>query len=279
MTRRNVCAVASALERRSNSIPYAATGEWTMIRVVRSDPSSPSDADADVTDRRVEDVVRFPAMRHQPGSIGYVEKLVLGELLLIAQPRLIVETGTLHGYTTRFLAEAIQLNDLGPCRVVSFDLPHVVEAVRREEPFFDAHPEVELVGGDLPGSLARFLSALPPGEQIGLAVIDAEHTYGAVHAELELLHPYLTPGAYVFCHDYKEGVAEYEGLLYAVDRFARERGYGQLPLTPSTLRGDEVVWGAALLRKPTAARSRLRHVGHRLRAGAIRRLRAIQNGS
>jgi hypothetical protein len=49
--------------------------------------------------------------------------------------------------------------------------------------------------------------------------VDATHDYAAVGQELGLIHERLRPGAYVFCHDYREQDPKYEGVVQAVDEF------------------------------------------------------------
>jgi predicted O-methyltransferase YrrM len=202
--------------------------------------------------RAVGDVARFPQFLHEPGSIGYLEKLQLAQLLLVARPRLVVETGTFRGLTTRFAAELLELNGLADSTIASFDLPDVIERVQRD-PFFASHSSVRLVPGMLPGSLAEFLEQRD--EPVDVAIVDADHSYGAVSAELSVLHGHLRPGGYVFCHDYREGDPLYEGVVYAVDSFAQANGYDLLALHPVERDGEEVVWGSAVLRRPFRARS------------------------
>jgi hypothetical protein len=215
-------------------------------------------------ERRDADVVRFPPMQGQFGSIGYLEKMVIGELLLVTEPRFVVETGTFWGQTTRFLAEFVALNGLPGCRIVSFDLAKAIDDLRRADDFFERHPEVELVPGRLPGSLKRFLATSP--EPVDFAIVDASHRYAAVAGELAVLHPRLRAGAYVFCHDYRPQDAGYEGTVYAVEHFAARRGYHLLPLVSRRTQGP-LACGAALLRKPGDwKRSRLRGLRHRLKA-------------
>ena len=84
---------------------------------------------------------------------------------------------------------------------------------------------------------------------VGLAIVDGDHSYKGVLADLETLAPYMEPGGYIFAHDYRKRDPEYVGLAAAVDRFAAMHGFAMLPLNPGELAGCEV-WGAALLRKP-----------------------------
>lgn len=212
-----------------------------------------------------EEVIHFPKMLHQAGSIGYIEKMIIGQIMMITQPNLIVETGTLYGQTTRFLAEFIEINDLPKCRIASFDLPEVISRLRESDPFFKDRPEIEFIAGKLPESLQNFLENI--SGFVDFAIVDAEHSYREVRKELALLHYRLKPGGYVFCHDYREldPNPDYQGVVIAVNEFVKTHSYDVLPLNSSRWKEAEVVWGAALLRKPFHSRSFWKNLTLRLR--------------
>src|SRR5208283_1863366 len=197
--------------------------------------------------RQAAEVVSFPEIEHQLGSIGFVEKMIIGELIIIAQPKLIVETGTFRGSTTKFVCEFLKKNRLSGCRIAAFDLFEVIQEIHARDPYFASHENVELVGGLLPASLKRYLET--PTQTVDLAIVDGDHSYNGVLGDLETLAPHMKPGGYIFTHDYRKRDPEYLGLTSAVDRFAATHGFALLPLNPSELRGCEV-WGSALLRKP-----------------------------
>ncbi len=202
--------------------------------------------------RFVSDVMKCPGMNHQPGSIGFIEKMIIGQLILISQPKLIIETGTFHGQTTRFLAEFISMNKLGKCRIATFDLPDVINELTKTDSFYIDNPEIELISGLLPESLKEYLNKMQM--PIDFAIVDAQHAYNAVLKELNVIHTCLKAGGYIFCHDYRENDPKYEGVVFAVNKFAKKFGYNILPLNNSNLNNEEVVWGTALLRKPMLKR-------------------------
>jgi hypothetical protein len=197
--------------------------------------------------RKATEVVSFPDMEHQTGSIGFVEKMIMGELLIIVQPKLLVETGTFRGSTTKFVCEFLKKNRLPKCRIAAFDLPQVIQGIHRRDPYFASQDNVELVGGLLPASLKRYLET--SAQMVDFAIVDGDHSYNGVLADLETLAPHMKPGGYIFAHDYRKRDPEYVGLAAAVDHFAAMYGFPMLPLNPSELAGREV-WGSALLRKP-----------------------------
>jgi hypothetical protein len=197
--------------------------------------------------RKATDVVCFPDLEHHTGSIGFVEKMILGELLIVAQPQLLVETGFLRGSTTKYVCEFLKKNRLPRCRIAAFDLPNVVQEIHGLDPYFASEESIELVGGVLPGSLGKYLAT--SAQAVDFAIVDGDHSYSGVLGDLETLAPHMKPGAYVFAHDYRRRDPEYEGLTAAVDHFAAMRGFALLPLNTTELEGRQV-WGSALLRKP-----------------------------
>jgi predicted O-methyltransferase YrrM len=197
--------------------------------------------------KSIADIIMFPDMIDEAGSIGCVEKMIIGQLIMISQPRLVIETGVFKGQTTRFVADFIVMNRLPACRIVSFDFPQVIQRVQTD-PYFANHQQIELIAGILPNALAKFLSDCV--QPVDLAIIDAEHSYSAVMQELTCIHQKLRPGGYVFCHDYREHDPKYEGVRVAIEEFAQRRQYHFLPLQPSEHRGQEIIWGVAILRKP-----------------------------
>lgn len=203
--------------------------------------------DGEIT-KNADDLIKFPKMSHRSGSIGFIEKMIIGELIMICQPQLIIETGTYYGQTAQFLADFILQNKLPKCRIVTFDFPETINQLRQSNQYFSDHPEIELISGLLPNSLASFLENCT--QPLDLAIRDADHNYEGVMGQLRLFHTKLRPGGYVFCHDYREMDSEYKDIVQAVDDFVEQFKYGMLPLNSSTLHDKEIVWGAAILRKP-----------------------------
>lgn len=209
----------------------------------------------------LEEIIKFPPMQHEVGSIGFIEKMILGTLVLVTQPQVVVETGVFKGQTTQFLAEFTRLNGLST-QIVGFDLPDVVQQLL-ESSSLPRQDNVTLVPGRLPYSLKDWLSG--NRKPIAVAVIDAGHTFDAVMSELLLIEPHICSGGYIFCHDYRPGDSGYEGVWVAVDSFSEKYGYERVALNPSLYHGEEVVWGSALLRKPLVSQPAAYEFRYRLR--------------
>lgn len=193
---------------------------------------------------------KFPLMRGEKGSLGELEKSILGHLILLARPRVIVEVGVFRGTTTRFMLEFLELNNI-PCKVVGFDTYEQVtlESLFQNDWFARAVDEgrFEPVKGWLPGSLKEWLDRT--NEPIDVVLDDATHQYGSVSAELRLLWPRLSQHGYFVADDYS---SSWPGVRYAVDRFARGPGVEKVSLEASK-RAWEAGHGStlAVLRKPS----------------------------
>ena len=193
-----------------------------------SDPGSDSSTRSmHAPDDRPADPFRFPPLVESRASLRPLEKSLLGHFILLAQPRIILEIGVYRAVTTRFFLDFLELNQID-CRVVGFDLPEVVAQLRAEHPDvarWESEGRLELVGGQLPGSLDDWLAAKRP--EIGVALIDARHEFASVIWELRLIWPWLAPHGYIVGHDYS---AEFDGVRDAFDTFARKSGAMLLPL-------------------------------------------------
>ena len=200
--------------------------------------------------KTASEVITYPDMLHETGSIGFLEKMYIGNLLYMIKPKLIIETGLFKGYTHKYIVDFITLNEIPGCRIVSFDLPDVINRFRKTNSDFTKDGISELIGGNLPDSLRKFLEQTP--EAIDFAVIDSDHSYRGVLNDLNAIAPKLREGGYIFCHDYRPFDKKYRGTSQAIDEFAINNGYDYLPLISET----DTVWGAALLRKPEKYRTR-----------------------
>ncbi len=194
-----------------------------------------------ITSKTDKELYSIPTMVFESGSIGYMERLFLAQLIIIANAQHIIETGSFKGQTTIFLSQLLKQNNMEG-KIYSFDLPDVVESIRKNEPYFQTADNVSFIGGSLPQTLHEHLDR-NRHNPLDFAIVDSEHTYRQVKVELNTIHPFLKPGAYVFCHDYRESDEKYQGVVSAVDEFAAERRYSILPLA------GKMVWGAAVLRK------------------------------
>ena len=193
---------------------------------------------------------KFPLIRSEKGSLGEIEKSILGHLILLARPRVIVELGVFRGTTTRFMLEFLELNNIR-CKVVGFDAYEQVslESLSQNDWFARAAAEgrFEPVKGWLPDSLREWLARTD--ERIDLVLDDATHQFGSVSAQLRLLWPRLSHHGYFVADDYS---SSWPGVRYAVDRFARRSGVEKVSLEAS-----KDAWEAghgstlAVLRKPS----------------------------
>jgi len=158
------------------------------------------------------------------------DMLILQEIIFAQRPRVIVETGTYRGGSAIFYASLLRL--LGEGKVVSVDIK-IEDEVRRAiaaSPFAD---RIALVPGD--SSSAEVVARV--GEEVGaesrvLVVLDSDHSYAHVLAELRAYSRFVPVGGYLvamdtICHDLWDlprGAPEWkeDNPLRAVHDFLRE---------------------------------------------------------
>jgi cephalosporin hydroxylase len=116
---------------------------------------------------------------------------VYQEIISELRPDLIIETGTLLGGTTLFLAQMLDL--IGKGSVMSIDLEDLPRP---------AHPRIEYVGGSSSdGQLVHRLLDGRPVDEMRLVILDSDHSKKHVLAEMRLFAPYVPIGSYLIVTD------------------------------------------------------------------------------
>jgi predicted O-methyltransferase YrrM len=177
-----------------------------------------------------DQLIRFPALSDDHGSLTAMEKSLLAHFILLARPRTIVELGVFRALTTQFMCEFLIENGIDG-RVIGFDLPEVVAELRQKNEAmhrFEAMQRLQLIPGRLPQSLRTWLNNM--SDPFDIALVDATHNYGSVTAELNLLWPRLSRSGFILCHDYS---SRYDGVRCVVDRFVAKHEAVSLPLSSS----------------------------------------------
>lgn len=121
------------------------------------------------------------------------------EVVWAVQPDVIVETGVAHGGGQVFFASLLRA--IGKGRVIGVEIelrPHNRAAI-------EAHPmasEISIVdGSSIDRDVVEQVKAqIAPGESV-MVVLDANHTYEHVLAELEAYGPLVSPGSYIVATD------------------------------------------------------------------------------
>jgi cephalosporin hydroxylase len=121
------------------------------------------------------------------------------EVVARVKPDVIVETGIAHGGSLVYSATLLKM--LGKGRVVGIDIdirPH-------NRARLEAHPLIGMItlleGSSVdPGMVDRIRSQIGPGERV-MVVLDSNHTYAHVAAELAAYAPMVTPGSYIVATD------------------------------------------------------------------------------
>ena len=126
------------------------------------------------------------------------------EVIYRVQPDVIIETGIAHGGSLIFYASILKA--MGKGKVVGIDIeirPHNRQAI-------EAHPLKPLItlieGSSVdPAIVAEVKRQIPEGAKV-LVLLDSNHTYAHVKAELEAYAGMVTPGSYIVSTD---GVMEF----------------------------------------------------------------------
>ncbi len=129
----------------------------------------------------------FPTLKNGRYSTSGFEKSVIAHFVMLVRPKVIVELGVFEALTTQFLCELVASNGI-PTKIYGFDLPEVIEKIRRTNEKIEAFEKdglLRLVPGCLPVSLEKWLKMEQP--EIGIAIVDATHDYPSVLGELNLL--------------------------------------------------------------------------------------------
>jgi cephalosporin hydroxylase len=113
------------------------------------------------------------------------------EIISELRPDLVIETGTLLGGTSLFLAQS--LDAIGKGKVISIDLEDLPRP---------AHPRIEYVAGSsTDAELIGRLFADRPTEETRLVILDSDHAKAHVLAEMRLFAPFVGLGSYLIVTD------------------------------------------------------------------------------
>lgn len=121
------------------------------------------------------------------------------EAIFQVKPDVIIETGVAHGGSLIFYASLCKAMNKG--RVIGIDIeirPHNRKAIEEHQ----LAGYITLLEGSSvePTILEQVQSLVKPGETV-LVILDSNHTYAHVLAELEAYHALVTPGSYIVATD------------------------------------------------------------------------------
>jgi cephalosporin hydroxylase len=121
------------------------------------------------------------------------------EAIYQIKPDVIVETGVAHGGSLIFYASLCKA--MGKGRIIGVDIeirPHNRAAIEAHE----LASYLTLIEGSstAPEIVAQVKALIAPGEKV-LVILDSNHTYAHVLAELEAYHDLVTQGSYIVATD------------------------------------------------------------------------------
>lgn len=122
------------------------------------------------------------------------------EVIYQLKPDVILETGVAHGGSLIFYASLFEAMRTSG-RVIGIDIeirPHNRKAIE-EHPLFD---RITLIEGSsiAPETVANAKRLIQPGERV-LVILDSNHSYAHVLAELDAYHSLVPPGSYIVATD------------------------------------------------------------------------------
>jgi predicted O-methyltransferase YrrM len=165
-----------------------------------------------------------PAQKFGSGAIEVETGLLLYALTRRHKPLCIVQTGTHWGYSTAWMAAAIEENhhdypEPGKPRLYTWDSNDYDGKADTLLHQMACREYVELIVGDSrargPEGNGKDASTLPP---IDFLFLDADHGTDAVLEEWERFSPYLSPGALMLFHDTTLDPREAEGVRIIAER-------------------------------------------------------------
>jgi cephalosporin hydroxylase len=121
------------------------------------------------------------------------------EVIFQLKPDLIIETGVAHGGSLIFYSSLCKAMEKG--RVIGID----IEIRRHNRAAIEAHPLSDIItlieGSSIAPEIVTAVKAqVKPGETV-LVILDSNHTYAHVYAELEAYAELVTPGSYIVATD------------------------------------------------------------------------------
>ncbi len=130
----------------------------------------------------------------------YTQKVVTDawiyqELIFKVRPHLVIETGTALGGSAHFLASICELLNFG--EVVTIDIGNRMKKSRRRL--------TRIIGSSTDPDV---VAQIDVENKVVMVILDSEHTYDHVSAELKLYGPLVSMGSYLIVEDtYLPGVA------------------------------------------------------------------------
>ncbi len=169
--------------------------------------------DVDSFQKKFNDIFEFRFFR----TLLYV-------LIRVTKPGTIVETGVMHGLSSKFILNALRKNNNG--KLISVDLPSFFESGPANKDGYN----FTLPKGKQPGwitneddkkiwelRIGKSLEVLPDvfdkNKEISIFIHDSEHTYETMWSELNLAWPHIKPGGICICDNIESNTSFFDFCL------------------------------------------------------------------
>ena len=145
------------------------------------------------------------------GSVELEVGRLIYALVLVHQPKIVLETGTFMGYSTSCIASA--LKQIGGKRIV-----HTIDCSPKDFLFKDSSLDEYI--NFIPGR-SQDVSGIFDQQKFDMLVLDSNHDYETILSELKLYEPKLVDGGIILIHDslFFDGVGAAVSQIISSGRF------------------------------------------------------------
>jgi glycosyltransferase involved in cell wall biosynthesis/predicted O-methyltransferase YrrM len=195
----------SLLLMLSSSVAPEATEKLIhRSRPFKTQTTSSGPTNTQVARNCIRQLPGFERVYNSPAQMRMPERVALYSMIFGIQPRNCLEIGTARGGSASIICGA--MDDLGFGRLSCVDpAPQVDPAL-----WAQINHRCQMFVGTSPGILPEALESA--GARFDFALIDGDHNFEAVRADIANVLPYLTNQAYVLFHD-----AHNDGVKRAID--------------------------------------------------------------
>jgi hypothetical protein len=189
---------------------YWPIADRTLCHFLRQRLNLPMLSLADLFPDFDERIVSIGQVPHGSWSTPLADLVMLLKIAICTEPKRLMEIGSFRGYTALFLAQHLSPD----AKIVTIDRhPDHGEAYRTT-------PLARMIERRV-GETDRAMFARDESASYDLIFVDADHSYGSVRNDTELVLPLLSPAGFIVWHDYanwgyfngQNGVPEYLGEL------------------------------------------------------------------
>ena len=135
-------------------------------------------------------------------STRYKEGNILYNICRELKPKVVLELGTFHGFSSAYFLSAIKDNSYGFLYSVDSEIKHIEIARTHLSNISKDFELIEAFSADQRLSPMPHVPELSWDKPIDLLFIDGAHDFKSVIADLNKFVPFVSNGGLILCHDY-----------------------------------------------------------------------------